>query len=300
MGLLIQHKRLGLLFGELPNCLWVLLMAGLKVRKLDGTMLLDSEKITYGLVKSGYLTQGEIWPRKRIRSINLDPSQGTSWADDAAGTGDQQWTFTVPDCVAPMLFLVGDGCLNGVSASGNTRTYIFGNASGSTKVYAFDQMREMGSGPRLRCRNVGTGAITFNSYMVPLNIIAQVTAPGPGTQQGNSYVTAYAGGNNELIKGSYPSIQYSRVRVPLGNEEYAVHLPFSRNAAVVDNSDAMGYSVIEGAGGYAGGVQFMFGPAGGSPSTQAGGQRVGYYAMVLDRMPVALVTRTSNLPFPFN
>lgn len=285
-------------------------MAGLIVRKTNGQILLDSSKITYGLIKSAYLTQGELWPRKYLRSLQLDPNNGQNWAEYANGTGDRQWTITVYDCVAPIIFLVGDGCLNGISASGTTRTYIFGNASASTRAYVFDQMRDMGSGPRLRMRNANNGRITFNSFMVPLNVIAAVQAPGLGQpynpQRPNERVTAYAGGYNEQIStGSVNGqngmfIAYSKVNIGLGGEEYAVHLPYTRGGNAVDGLAY--YAVIEGAYGYNGGVTFMFGPAGGTPVSASGwGNGTHLFSNILeDRLPVALVTRTSNLPFPFN
>jgi hypothetical protein len=273
-------------------------MPYLKVKKEDGSLLFDTEKITYGLLKSGYLTATEPWYRKKLRSAQLNPGHGSSWVDNP-NQPDPQWAFTVENSVSPILFIVGDGCLNGTSVSGATRTYIFGNASAGTKVYAFDIMRDIGYPPRLRTW-LDSGQLTFNSFMPPLNIAFTVQPPGLGNSSGGAAVkTAYAGGHNQTMQGGYTPIQYSHYTIPLGNEEFASHLTFSRTGAVVPDSGTSGCSVLEGAGGYAGGVKFMFGPAGGSTVTLTGGQYYGYYGIPVDRMPTALVIRTANLPFPF-
>lgn len=274
-------------------------MAGLIVRKPDGSLLLDTSRITYGLVKSAYLATSAAWPRKRLRALNVDPTKEGSYIDTDP---DPVWEITVPDCIAPMCFLVGDGCLIGTAANGNTRTYYFCNASTSTRVYVFDKMREMGSGARLRVRNPSNGILTFNSYQVPLNIIAQVQAPGLGQPNGSAYRTTYAGGFNQTIRSNSPNIQYSKVTIPLGGEEYAAYLPYTRGGNLVPESSSNQdqYGVIEGVGGYNGGIQFMFGPAAGTTVGNLGGAVVGYSRIPTDRFPVALVTRTSNLPFPFN
>ncbi|WP_148308541.1 hypothetical protein [Pseudomonas rhizosphaerae] len=290
-------------------------MAGLKVRKLDGTLLLDTQRITYGLVKSGRLTQGERWPRKYLRSIQLDPNNGQNWVD-SPGLSDQVWNFTVPNAVAPMLFIVGNGTLNGSTISGNTITYFYLNADANTKVYAFDQMREMGSGPRLRCRNVATGALTFNSYMVPLNVLAVVQAPtipgvppppyGSGVDNGSRATTYVNGYNQDITYGNsqtVASVIYSKVDIPFANEEYAAHLTFTRGATVQMQTPSganFQFGLEEGCGGYTGGIRFMFGPAGGTPQQSSSGSWTLFYGIPTDRFPTALVIRTSNLPFPFN
>jgi hypothetical protein len=287
-------------------------MAGLIVRKPDGSILLDSSRITYGLLRSGYLTRAGTWPRKALRSIQLDPNNGQNWADNVAMV-DDVWSFTVYGAVAPMLFLTGDGTLNGSTTSGDTVTYYFLNARSSTKVYAFDQMREMGSGPRLRTRNVFNGVVTFNSYMVPLNVIATVQAPTipsspppPFNPTETWRATTYNGGYNVYVRyiaTNTSPIMYSKVDIPLSGEEYAACITFTRGGTV-EMQDPSGanhrYGISEGAGGYNGGVTFMFGPAGGTPLQNSGGSGTRFNGILTDRLPTALIVRTSNLPFPFN
>jgi len=272
-------------------------MPYLRVMKADNTLLFDTSKITYGLLRSGYLVSGDPWYRKKLRSAQLDPSNGANWTDDT-NLPDPQWYFSIDNSVSPILFIVGDGCLNGTSVSGNTRTYIFGNASANTKVYAFDVMRDIGTPPRLRTW-LDTGVLTFNSYMPPLNIAFAVQPPGLGAASGTAVKTTYAGGYNQTVRSDAPPIQYSHYQMPLGNEEFAAYLTFSRTGACVPEAGTSGFSVFEGAGGYVGGVKFMFGPSGGTTSTLIGGQFIGYYSVPVDRMPTALVIRTANLPFPF-
>ncbi|MEN5033013.1 hypothetical protein ABEH37_26965, partial [Pseudomonas sp. Ps21-P2] len=83
-------------------------MAGLIVRKTDGTVLFDTQYITHGLVKSAYLVADETWPRKYLRGLNLDPDKGSSY-DDSFRAGDQMFSITVNNALNPIVFLVGKG-----------------------------------------------------------------------------------------------------------------------------------------------------------------------------------------------
>jgi len=282
--------------------------ARLVVTRSDGAQLFDTSLISYGLIRSGYLVKGNVWTRRTLRSINLDPNDGNSWTAssevDAGGVGDQMWTFTVPNAKSPILFIVGDGCLNGVSVSGTTKTYIYGNASESTKVYAFDLMQDTLTGPHLKIWD-GSGTLTFNSLQYPLNIVAvrqaptpPASAPYPAGYYTAAYINGYGQDVSVTVGSTYISIEYSKVDIALDAQEYAAHITFSRGANL--NAARGTYSIVEGAGGYIGGIRFMFGPAGGTPSARGNSTPSLVNNLPIDRYPQALVIRTAGLPFPFN
>jgi hypothetical protein len=154
-------------------------MASLIVRKPDGSVLFDTQYITHGLVKSAYLVADETWPRKYLKSANLNPDQGSSW-EDSFRAGDQMFSITVNNALNPIVFIVGKGALQGTARSGNTLKFFYSGADGSTKAYVYDLMSDnvLGSPPWLKTRRVD-GSISFNSLQVPLNIVAAVQAPGP-------------------------------------------------------------------------------------------------------------------------
>lgn len=285
------------------------MVAGLKVFKEDGTILIDTTRITYGLVKSGYLAATTGWNRKQLKSAQLDPNNGANWEDSALV--DSMWSISITGAQSPVVFLAGEGLLQGVSVSGTTTTFIFSSASTSTKAYIFDLMANALSGPGLKCY-AEDGTLTFNSLQITLNVVAAVQAPAKGAASANgaapagSVVTTYAGGYNVKVANAgatagVPPQVLSKVDISLGAEEFAAYLPYSRTCGVWDqnnnNSAAFSYGMVEGACGYVGGVRFMFGPSG--ASTVANTTFGTIYLSVPDVFPVALVIRTSNLPFPF-
>ncbi|MDI2594122.1 hypothetical protein POF45_22205 [Pseudomonas sp. 681] len=295
-------------------------MAGLTVYKDNGQMLFDTTKISYGLVKSGYMTFQQSWSRRGLRSAQLDPGEGTNWTpvqNVAQDKGDNLFGFTLTNARNPIVFLVGSGTLNGSQRIGDTITFLYSNATSATRYYCFDLMADNFVGtPFLKIYNQ-SGALTFNSLQPPLNIIGQYTAPPPDprTQGGRIYLT-YLGGRTQRrqlrVPPNYPMPQADCIYdVPLSpGVEYAAFLPWSRGGGIMDFSsgdsgDAAAYGVVEGAYGRTGGISFMFGASAGTTDSRAmagGGVPAGisYSNIATDRYPTALIIQTAGLPLPFN
>lgn len=276
--------------------------AGLQAYKEDGSQLFDTEKITYGLLKSGYLSLQTSWPRLLLKSGQLDPNDGGNWTEDTSRM-EPVLGFSVTGAVAPIVFISGDGCPAGSSRSGGTTTFYFVGCSTTTKYYYFDTMRDTLSGAGLKTFRESDGVLTFNSLQYPLNIVAAVQPPAPGTPYTPGYWTSpYNGGvttNGALISGA-PANIVSRVTVPISAGEFAAAITFTRGCGIW-GSNYYPYTVAasEGAGGVSGGVRFMFSVA--TRTTQlAGNATANLYFDIPSVRPTALIIRTENLPFPFN
>jgi hypothetical protein len=288
-------------------------MASLIVRKPDGSVLFDTQYITHGLVKSGYLQPDETWGRYYLRSINLDPNDGASYTQSTTG-GDQMFSITVGNAVNPICFIVGKGCLQGTARSGNTVKFFYNGGDTSTKAYVFDLMNDnvAGSKPWLKTRRAD-GSISFNSLQVPLNILYTVQTPAPAElDQYGRYKGPYAGGAWQSIvlqsQQSPLAIAHYVVDIALpGGVEYAAFLNYSRGATGYWAPDLTGVnpqivSMSEGAYGRVGGMSFMFGPAGGGTNLNNGGLMSipgSMGPLITDRYPLALVIATTVLPFPY-
>lgn len=287
---------------------------GLISRKPDGSLLYDTRNISYGLVKSGYLSFMGNWRRLRLRGINVDPNIGSSWTNSGV-PGDDQFGFILDNPQSPIVFLVGRGVVTGVSVSGSTKTFLYAGASASTKFYCFDLMRDDGlSGPALKARQEATGVLTFLSRQNPLNVVASIRAPNPGPSDAYGRpVTTYSGGRNERIaylSQSGSAILHSVVDISLdAGSEYAAFLPWSRSCGVIDSYTLPSvytttYGLAEGACGRAGGISFFFAPPGRTTEQDwpANSASFGYsfHSLPTDRFPSALVIKTAGLPFPFN
>jgi hypothetical protein len=292
-------------------------MSNLTAYKDTGEILFDTNLISYGLVKSGYMAFLQSWTRKVLRSAQLDPNDGANWttttATGDAGTGDQIYGFTVYNTISPIVFITGSGCLVGSAVSGNTITFYYTNADTNTRYYCFDLMADNFGGSTFLKTYDTAGRLTFNSLQPPLNVLAAVQAPGPsGLDANGHYVCCYNGGENvrrAYGQGAMGAKLDSRINIGLGGEEYAAYLPWSRSVGI---SDMMGgnafthtmYSGSEGVYGYNGGITFMFGATGGTtqsyPSTVGWSLPCSFFNLPTDRYPVALVIRTSDLIFPYN
>lgn len=292
-------------------------MANLLACKDTGEILFDTNLIAYGLVKSGYMAFQQAWTRRTLRSINLDPNQGSSFnpvvVNGGINQGDNLWGFTVYNAISPIVFLTGSGCLVGTQVSGNAITFFYVNSSASTRFYCFDLMADIYPGSTFLKTWDTAGRITFNSVQPPLNVIAAVRAPGPGAvDRFGRYLTTYAGGSVERWRGdyNYPGTS-SYVNVGLSGEEYAAYLPWSRSAECYDTNPVGGsggpfyrYGSVEGVGGYNGGIQFRFSSSASTTYINLSGNQftpgLSWSNLPTDRYPVALVIRTSNLIFPYN
>lgn len=295
-------------------------MPQLKVYKEDSELLFDTALICYGLVKSGYMTYLQTWSRRQLLSAQLDPNNGANWSPVAvtvnpAHQTDSVYGFTVTNAASPIVFITGPGCFNGSYRTGNSITYYYSNATTATKYYCFDLMQDNISGSPYLKTFTPTNVITFNSLQPPLNVVATVQAPGPGSVADLGYVTCYNGGYNYNLNRA--SDQYnlarlvSRVDISLAaGVEYAAYLPWSRSVGIYDlitSGDAVLYGGVEGAFGGVGNMSFIFGASAGTthsyplvgPGT-GGPSYTQFSNLPTDRYPVALIIKTANLPFPYN
>lgn len=289
------------------------MVARLVVRKDSGELLFDTSKICYGLVKSGNMVAIETWPRKYLKSAQLDPDNGANW-ENSFRTGDAMFGFTITNAISPIVFIVGKGCLNGTSVSGGSMTFMYAGGSAATKFYCFDLMADNIAGrPYLKTWNE-EGQITFNSLQPPLNVVEAVRAPAPpsANDRFGRKLNAYAGGRIERIRyqtAAQDAQMHCVVDVGLeAGVDYAAFLPFSRTAVLWNTETISGTmlstcGVSEGAYGRTGGISFMFANSGGSPisyPSASASSPASYTSIPTDRMPTALVIKTSGLPFPYN
>ena len=291
-------------------------MSNLEVWKDTGELLFDTNLISYGLVKSGYMTYQQSWSRKTLRSAQLDPNDGANWFPtnvfyEESTYRDNLYGFTVYNAISPIVFITGSGCLMGSAVSGSTITYFYANADANTRYYCFDLMADTISGTTFLKTWDNTGRITFNSLQPPLNVVAAIQAPGPGSvDQYGRPTTTYVGGANRIRRAStVGSCQTdSYVNIALSGEEYAAYLPWSRTCGTYDflagSVTQEQYSMAEGVYGYNGGITFMFGAAAGTtsarPSVSGWSSPISFFSLPTDRYPVALVIRTADLIFPYN
>jgi hypothetical protein len=297
-------------------------MAQLRAYRDNGVILFDTNLISYGLIKSGYLQYSQSWTRRELKSAQLDPNNGANYTEvqvlfDSTYT-DGLWAFTVTNAISPIVFITGSGTLNGTAISGSSITFYYSNASNSTKYYCFDLMgNNIAGSPYLKTYDT-TGRITFNSLQPPINIIGAVQAPSPGPlDQYGRYTTCYTSGYNVKQAELGPASPYRRPRansiVDIAGApgvEYAVNLPFSRSCGIHDLFDFTGfqsstqYSMVEGAYGRTGGISFMFGASAGTSyaqlNTSGQTQPCSFVNIPTDRYPTALLINTANYPFPFN
>ncbi|RON43555.1 hypothetical protein BK666_21030 [Pseudomonas frederiksbergensis] len=289
------------------------MVARLIVNKDTGELLFDTTKICYGLVKSGNFAYLETWPRKYLRSSNLDPNDGSSWSDSFR-EGDRMYGFSIANAQSPISFISGKGVLQGTIRTGNTVTFLYGGGDENTKYYCFDLMGNNIAGSPYLKTYTDTGVITFNSLQPPLNIVGTVQAPGPGALDAyGRYPSPYSGGAWQLIRAQNASVDSQAqfiVNIQLGaGIQYAVFLPWSRSASGWLASELTGvggtnYGFAEGAYGRTGGISFMFAPAGATAESFLTG--VGYTVpgsvqnLPVDRFPQALLIDTATLPFPYN
>ncbi|EKT4528862.1 hypothetical protein QEM33_001418 [Pseudomonas putida] len=288
--------------------------AGLKVYKENGQLLFDTEKITYGLLKSGYLSFQVNWPRLYHRSAQLPPNEGSSYAESSIT--DAVHGFSVTGAVAPIVFITGSGISCGSSKSGDTTTFYFIGASPSTKFYYFDTMRGTLTGAGLKCYDE-SGALTFNSLQYPLNIVDTISAPPPPppmtvngvTVYGVPFVGATKAATRFINSGPYYCV--ASVFIAVGSGEFAASTTFSRSfgQGAMENMSAPGspfparssmQAHMDGAYGAAGGIYFMACDAARTTMLLSNTATTTYFDIPTDRYPQALVIKTDNLPFPFN
>lgn len=281
---------------------------GFQAFKEDGSLLFDIDRISYGLLKSGYLNLVDRWGRYYIRSVNLPPADESSWT--YRSLLDPICGITVSDSVSPIVFLVGDGKPCGETVSGNTRTLYFQGCTPNTKAFVFDLMRDVGERTGMECYDAA-GRVSFTTGMPPLNIIATVDPPPinpPASSNTDIRMTPYSGGANETSGRAWSAEDYAQpkgaVFVPVASGELAASLTFSRSCGLNEGRDLTpaGFyrlGASEGCGGSNGGVRFFFSPAVATTSTEFASQSTTWFDIPTDRQPQALVIRATDYPFPF-
>lgn len=290
-----------------------MMSAAFKAYKEDGTILVNTERITYGLLKSGYMTLQASWPRLYYRSANLPPDAGSSY--DESSVVDAIYGFSVTGAVAPIVFISGTGISCGSSRNGNVTTFFYIGASPSTRFYYYDTMRNTLSGAGLKCYDE-MGELTFNSLQHPLNILATISAPAPPAPNSlGSYGVPFAGATKSATRfiDSGPWYLVARVFIPVSGGEFAASTTFSRSfgQGFHDALTAPGtfparsnqQAHMEGAYGASNGIYFMSCDAARTTmfwGAQSSYMYNSYFSIPTDRYPEALVIRTDSLPFPFN
>lgn len=286
-------------------------MPSLIVHKDNGELLFDTNRICYGLVKSGYLVAGEIWPRKYLRGSNVDPNEGGSY-QDSFREGDRMFTISVSNVQSPVVFIVGKGCLQGSWRSGDSITFMYSAVDAGTKAYVFDLMADNLPGSPFLKTYTEQGVCTFNSLQPPLNIEAAIQAPGPGGLDiYGRYPSPHNGGWWEVVRHQQahldPQAHFVTNVNLAGGVEYAACLPWSRTcmghwAPQLTGVNTLAVGMVEGAYGRVGGISFMFAPAGATTQVTSSTAITipgSVDRLPTDRYPQALVVRTSSLPFPY-
>nr|WP_314872225.1 hypothetical protein [uncultured Pseudomonas sp.] len=279
---------------------------GLHAFKDDGTLLFDIDRISYGLLKSGYLNLVDRWGRYYLKSAQLPPNEEGSY--EYRELLDPICGISISDGVSPIVFLVGDGKPCGESLNGNVRTLYFQGCKPNTKAFVFDLMRDVGERTGMECYDAN-GRLSFTTGMPPLNIIAAVNPPAisaPVVANSDQRWTPYVGGANEASGREWSSGDFPQVKgaayVPVVAGELAAYLTFSRSAGVTHGRDFNGINKLsanEGCGGSSGGVRFFFSPSASSLSTIFTNNDTIWFDIPTDRQPQALVIRASDYPFPF-
>lgn len=286
---------------------------GMQAFTETGQIMFDVNDICYGLIKSGPLVLTSWVGKWYLRSAQLDPTDPGNYAQENAR--EPIAGITVSNSISPIVFLDGPGSYVGETISGSSRTINFCGMTNGTKAYVFDLMADRGTGVGMQCFNE-SGVLTYTSEQPALNVIASISAPGinplyPGTQY--HYPTAYVNGANDIAfpktwgtspsgSAQYDEIQqYAFVDVPAAaGQRTAVYLNWTRAGFTEQKSQQCGAQ--EGAGGDTGRVKFILKPAVGTTTKIASswGDQSQWGGFPTDRIPEALVIRTSDYPYPYS
>lgn len=269
--------------------------AGLVVKKEDGSILYDTRKITYGLVKSGPVTSlGLIWRR-------WQPSGAASFFYDYV------YSFRVTNAIAPIVFVTGASSRPWPSREGSDIVFYFTGLVGNIKVYCFDEMQSIYSGAGLRTRR-DDDVVTFNSLQYPLNVVGVSTPPPPVAFGGGRYYAFNGAGYSERIV-IQPTAQgfYAECTLPVkltGGISYAAYIPWSRS--MIFGAQATGAGIWyntsnEGCYGGVGEINHVFAADGMGTSDSQNGYGIGVRSPpASDRQPTCSYIDTSQYPYPFN
>ena len=272
-------------------------------RRPDGSVIVDSDQICLGLVKSGYMQPMGQWQRTRRQAAN-----NQNYIPLVDGY-DSLYGFTVK-AIAPIVFISGRAALAASFRDGDMVTFYYGAASSSTKYYVYDLMSDRGPGAKLRMwRDDRTP--TFDSEQLPLNIYTSITPPGPSAQsaQHGGFGYAYAGGNITAEgRGGLYTTAFSSWSTALPEGQYAVNLPWRRGCFHCER-DAwrMSFAATEGVYSSGRNIVFFFSTAPGTPvndyyqtSFPLNTPTTTFFNIPTARIPKATVIEVSKIPFPFD
>lgn len=278
-----------------------------------GQLMFDVNNICYGLIKSGPLVLTGWVGKWYLRSAHLDPTDPGNYAQENAR--EPIAGITVNNSISPIVFLDGPGSYVGETISGSNRTINFCGMTNGTKAYVFDLMADRGTRAGMQCFSE-TGILTYTSEQPALNVIASISAPTMNPWYMNTsyqYPTAYVNGSNDIAfpktwgnspsgASQYNEIQhYAYVDVPAAaGQRTAAYLNWTRSGFTDQKSSQVGAQ--EGAGGDMGRVKFILKPAVGTTSKigSVSGNESAWGGFPTDRIPQALVIRTSEYPYPFS
>ncbi|AZC22940.1 hypothetical protein [Pseudomonas sessilinigenes] len=278
------------------------MVAALIVRKPNNSILYDTSKAAYGLIKAGPVVAAGQWNR-------LDPNKGNKpsyFADDI-------YKFEVENAVSPIVFVYGKSGKPFQSMEGNKQVFYFAGPVSGIQVYCFDLMRPIFTGPALKTRGED-GGLTFNSLQFPLNVKGTSTPP-PVKYFDNGTLWPFTGGTNPPDwpmlpaggNGSRAGIFSTRIRVPLdASKKYAAHIPWNRGVEWVGYLSGVGTDRWRG-----GGEEGCYGEDGAvahiiwaSPETSFASvhttTRFGWFNMQNDLRPACSYIELSEYPYPFN
>lgn len=268
-----------------------------RLNTAEGVNIIDSNYITYGLVRSGYLQPYATW----------DVAGGSGGVSEGWGVAVPVHVARIEGAVAPVVFTVGRSLFISINRHGNDWEFLYIAASTTTRFYAFDGMREANTDPvRFRLWNE-QGQCTFNSRQWPLAIDRAIQVPPPPAIQGSS---GY--GDRPYREGALGA--WTQALQP--QRTYAANLPFNRGATLFTGTyhgaDHVGLAAagggtfrvkaIEGAYGGKGGVTafFYFDPFTWPLIEEIDTSRFEHWAgMYVARLPIISVVDVTDLPFPF-
>ncbi|ANA49270.1 hypothetical protein PMW_145 [Pseudomonas phage phiPMW] len=291
---------------------------GFELFNESGQILLATDKILYGLLKSDYVQLSHWMHWYTLRSANLRPDRESSWSpeggDGAPGHSPIAY-ISVANAIAPICFVAGDHVPYGTSVVGNVTTFWFHGVFPNTKAYIFDLMNDRGTKAGFQTFN-SAGQLTFTSEMPSLNILSVVSPPPPvPTPNYEGYFNSpYTGATFDVVpyywdaerEGATGGAQWrvwrrGIVTIPTGlNGELATKITFTRNAgiSIYDSLNSV-VAAIEGCGSSGGNVRFFFMPDAFSLKSSPFGQYGGFQGIPTDRYPQVLSILTSDYPFPF-
>lgn len=255
-----------------------------------GKNLVDSDFITYGLIRCGSMAK----ITDAYRNNGVLPYY------------DEVYGFTITGAISPIIFIAGRGVFQQVVRSGNSLTYWYAHASTSTRFYVFDQMRDLGAGPaKLRLWDIAS-VCTLDSMMPFMDINGKVIPPDPVLDSAG-YGRGYAGATTISGSANGPNPDHGNATilmdlyaVPVGGD-CAVNLTWSRYVSHSDKFGFYRFSALEGAYGEGANVVFIMATEAGcvvndnvltTPNT--------FFDIARPRKPTAMYIDATTLPFPYS